>query len=130
MRDNILQFNESTTRHLDSLLEATSASLYWKDKNGIYLGVNSVFVKYANIKNDNEVIGKSDSELIWDKQAPILMENDKRVVVSQKKKTVIEPISDACGTIHYFLSHKAPLRSITGKVIGTLGLSFLASSEN
>ncbi len=39
--------------------------LYWKDKKGIYWGCNEFVLKLAGIKNEHDIIRKTDFELPW-----------------------------------------------------------------
>ena len=117
---------EIVKENVESILEITTANAYWKDKTGRYLGVNDVFVNVSGVTTYQDVVGKKDRDLIWDKQAPIIETNDQAIIHSGVSKTFIE--SALCSNdkkIKFFLSHKTPLKTSSGKIIGTFGLSFL-----
>ena len=120
-----------SSKQIESFLEATSANAYWKDREGRYLGCNSLMLSFNNIKSDQCLIGKTDQDLWWRDQAPSMMKNDREVALRDKANTFIEvtqaesPIVPALR----FLSYKTPLRTQTGKIIGIFGASFLMKGE-
>lgn len=123
-----LQRRQSITHYIDHFLEASSASVYLKDKHGSYLDINNVFIFIAGGHPD-DVIGRNDLDLLWREQAPILMKNDQEVLYTEKSKTVLEPVQTPDG-IKHFLNHKAPLRTQKGNIIGIGGIAFLIDHEN
>lgn len=117
-------------RQMENFLETTSASAYWKNTKGVYIEVNKVFIRVSNMKSADEVVGRTDRDLMWQEQASILMKNDQEIIHTGKTKTIIEPVKSFDGTVKYYLSHKAPLKTQKGKIIGVFGLSFLIGGEN
>lgn len=115
---------------LENLFELTSANVYSKDNNGCYLGSNQAMLSVNNIQSEQEIIGATDYDLTWKEQASALMKNDQEVIQTNKAKTYIEPVYLNGKILHCYLSHKAPLRTSLGKVIGVFGLSFLLEDEN
>lgn len=120
----------STHTDIDSFLNDSCASAYWKDKNGSYRGMNAVFVRVSNAKSPVDVLGKTDRDLLWAEQAPILIKNDQEVIHTGCTKMVLEPVKSFTGDIHYYLSHKTPVRARSGKIMGVLGQSFLIDNGN
>ena len=43
--------------------------VFWKDKNLVYLGCNTVFARDAGFADPKDIIGKNDNQLIWTAQA-------------------------------------------------------------
>lgn len=113
--------------HLEHILANTSASTYWKDKQGKYLGMNEVFVRTADLPSYHDVIGKTDLDLIWGEQEALHMQhNDRKVFSSGKFSTTIEAATSyEDRKIRYFLNYKTPLLAHTGKCIGVYGVCYI-----
>lgn len=113
--------------HLEHVFSNTSASVYWKDRDSKYLGINDLFLKRADLTSFNDIIGNTDRDLCWGEQEALLMQhNDKNIILSGNPNTYVEP--GKCykdKKIRYFLSYKKPLLSHTGKVIGVFGVSYI-----
>lgn len=114
--------------HILNTLDTTVADIYWKDKKGRYLGVNKTFLNFASLQSYDDVIGKTDWDLCWAEQAPIMRENDSEVIYMGIAKKCIEP-SKIGNKIKLFLNHKRPLRSRTGKIIGVFGMSIMLDGD-
>jgi DNA-binding CsgD family transcriptional regulator len=111
--------------YIESIAESTSACVYWKDKKCTYLGVNHVFAHISTMQL-NDIEGKKDQDLIWRDDALCLVENDLQVIHTGAPKTFVEHhICFKERVMRSFLSHKTPLRSRQGKIIGLFGLSFM-----
>ena len=79
-------------------------------------------LNYAGVYSYDEVIGKTDAELIWSKHAALLMKNNAQIVDTEQPHIFIEPMALKDKT-NNFLSCKKPLRLRNGKVIGIFGVS-------
>jgi PAS domain S-box-containing protein len=108
---------------LQTVLDTIPAGVFWKDRNLFYLGGNSNWLKAAGLKSAEEVIGKSDYDLAWDKkQSNLFREQDKKVLESGIPEfDIIESFTKADGTLSWTRTHKVPLRDKTGNIIGILG---------
>ena len=110
--------------NLEDIAGTLSSPVYWKNKKGIYLGVNDAELKMLGLNSCNDMIGQTDRDMLWRAQAPMLMGNDQEVMSTEHTQTYIESVQRSNGTIVHCLSHKTPLRSRTGKIMGILGFSF------
>jgi DNA-binding CsgD family transcriptional regulator len=110
--------------HIDHLLETTKASIYWKDIRGHYLGANTPFLKNAALPSLLDVVKKTDLDLIWANEAVRWKQNDYEVINTGKAKKYLEPCRVG-NRVELFISHKMPLRSKSGKIIGVFGISTL-----
>lgn len=116
--------------HLENLFELTSANVYSKDIKGCYLSSNQTMLEVNNIPSEQDILGATDYDLTWKEQAPVLIQNDQEVIQTNKAKTYIEPVWLNGKLLQCYISHKTPLRTSLGKVIGVFGLSFLLEDEN
>ncbi len=112
--------------HIDNMLESANASIYWKDKKGRYLGLNNRFTDYlcGSQLQPGDIVGSTDRDFVWVEEAPILEKNDQEVICTASSKTVVEPCRSTDNAVKLFLSHKTPLRSQHGKIIGVFGISY------
>lgn len=107
----------------DSVLSNVPASIFWKDRNSIYLGANEQFAREAGVQSPNELIGKSDYDLAWTKEeADFYRECDRKVIDSGEPMLNIEESQQqADGRIVNLLTNKVPLLDSAGQVYGMLG---------
>jgi PAS domain S-box-containing protein len=108
--------------YLQNILATVPGSLYWKNKNGVYLGCNTTMVRTANLASPNDIIGKTDAEL-WPENALSISKNDQQVMQTNNIIQVEETVKIADGTILFFAGVKAPLRDEQGNITGVIGNS-------
>ena len=107
---------------LQSVLDNIPVRVYWKDKKSQYLGGNKLFLQDANIKNNDELIGCSDEDMPWKKEAVIYKHQDELVV--QEGKAILNRLDrkeSSLGKITWLESSQLPLLDENAKCIGTLG---------
>ena len=75
-----LMLNEE--QKLWQIIDLVDASIYWKDKEGQYLGCNKYVLGMAGLDNRDEIIGKTDFDLLWKEDAEKLREMDKLVMTT------------------------------------------------
>lgn len=125
--DEILSFideRELLETTLQNMMEyVPAAHIYWKDKEGKYLGCNKTQAKSLGFTTSLGLIGKTDFELPWpDGYALEFRENDLDVIRTGKIK-VIEENATMNGKNVVVLSQKIPLRNKQCEIIGVLGIS-------
>jgi PAS domain S-box-containing protein len=112
-------------RMLQTVLDSIPATVFWKDRDSIYLGANRALLEAAGLKSSEEIVGKSDYDLPWGKkQADSFREDDRRVMESGiLEYDIIEPYLRADGTRAWAKTNKVPLRNTEGNVVGVFGTS-------
>ena len=107
-----------------NVLSNVPASIFWKDRNSVYLGVNERFARDTGVRSPQELIGKSDYDLAWTKeQADFYRECDRRVMDSGEAMLNIEESQQqADGRMIELLTNKVPLLDASGQVSGMLGI--------
>ena len=118
---------EEELRHSMSLISAISDStedvIYAKDLEGRLTFANPATLSLIG-KQLDEVIGRTDLELLQDKAAAAeVMANDRRIMESGEVEDVEEMVPMPDGTERFWYSHKMPYRDADGRVIGLLGVS-------
>jgi len=122
---NALQQELATQRDLfNNVLTNVPASIFWKDRNSVYLGVNNRFALDTGCQNPQEVVGKTDYELAWTReQADFYRDCDRQVMDSGKAMLNIEESQrQADGKLIHLLTSKVPLLDTAGQVSGMLGI--------
>ncbi len=107
---------------LHAVLDSIPIRVFWKDRDLKYLGCNTAFANDAGFETSEEMIGKSDSDLIWADEAEKYRSDDQEVIESGKEKLLMEePQTTTTGDKIWLLTSKVPLRDTAGKVCGVLG---------
>ena len=107
--------------YLTSVLNNISGSIYWKDKNGVYLGGNDFSAKMVGLLSAKELIGKTDYDLFPKEIADKYKENDFQVMESGKAVIVEEASYSPAGKKLIQLSSKKPLFNAQGEICGIVG---------
>ncbi len=112
-----------STQMFKLVLDNMPAFVFWKDRNGVYLGCNHLFAANAGLKSAEEIVGKTDLDLPWkNTEAPGYRAVDRAVMESGTPKINYEETQrTADGRTMDVRTSKIPLRSPEGEVIGVLG---------
>ncbi|CAM2955131.1 sensory histidine-kinase / response regulator [Legionella steigerwaltii] len=114
---------EKTQSTLENILANMPGHVYWKDKNGVYLGCNNLQAQSAGFQFGYEIVGKTDFDLPWGKnQAELFRQNDLHIMQTGETE-IIEEKALVAGKDAIFLSHKSPMRNRKGEITGVLGIS-------
>jgi two-component system CheB/CheR fusion protein len=113
---------ESTTL-LRAISDASTDAIFAKDLHGRLRFANPATLTLVG-KPPESVLGKTDVEIIDDREAALrVMENDRRVMASGVPTELEEVVPLPDGSQRVWLSLKLPYRDADGKVIGLLGIS-------
>jgi PAS domain S-box-containing protein len=106
--------------------------VFWKDKDGVWLGINDAVLRAGGFKGRDSVIGKSDYELWPQEVAEQLRRNDQQVMATKQTLHTEEFITLPNGETRYFRAMKSPLFDDNGEVIGIIGnsIDITESKEN
>ena len=97
--------------------------IFWKDRGLRYLGCNLAFAKDAGFKSPDEIIGKTDFDMVWKPQAEGYRRDDRKVIRTGKGKlNYEEQQTSSSGKQLWLRTSKRPLRNSEGKIIGVLGV--------
>ncbi|BFM12279.1 hypothetical protein R50072_24320 [Simiduia litorea] len=104
---------------LQQVLDTAQVALCWKSSAGDYLGCNQKFADLVQVSSPEQVIGKTDVELLWSDDASMTMAEDQDIL-QQRKSFVDKEIEllNAAGQTLFIKSHAAPLRDESRSVIG------------
>nr|MBA2650883.1 PAS domain-containing protein [Tatlockia sp.] len=114
---------QAALANLNTIVDCTPGNLYWKDREGNYLGGNAFMIKAVGLKSKKQLVGKSDYELFGIDKADALRKNDKEVMESGKTMNIEEVVTLPNGKQHFYLAAKMTLRDNQNNVIGIIGNS-------
>ncbi|MEB3279710.1 MAG: PAS domain S-box protein [Lyngbya sp.] len=107
---------------LRSVLDCIPQTVFWKDRNGVFLGCNHQLAMDAGLSSTNEIVGKTDFDMPWKEEAQLYRSDDEQVMASgQTKLNIEEPITKAGSISGWLRTHKMPLRNADGEIIGVVG---------
>jgi two-component system sensor histidine kinase/response regulator len=108
---------------LQQVIDTAPVRVFWKDREGRYLGCNPLFARDANKLSPAELIGRDDYAMGWAAQAELYRADDQAVMqTGQARLNYEEPQTTPDGRTIWLRTSKVPLRDATGKVVGVLGL--------
>jgi len=109
---------------LRSVLDTIPQFVFWKDKNGVYLGCNQVFANTVGLSRPDEIVGKTDFDLPWPRaEAEAYRAEDASVLSTNVPKLhITEQVERADGTRFWADTSKLPLLDENGNVYGVLGV--------
>jgi DNA-binding CsgD family transcriptional regulator len=109
----------------ENLADGFTTHKYIKDPSGKYLFACSNQTMAAGLGEDQSLRGLTDNDL-WDAQeAELIMNNDKKVFISNQPMWLVEHITHHDGKKMIATSFKTSLQSGTKKIIGVIGLSVI-----
>lgn len=108
---------------LQSIINNIPQSIFWKDRNFVYLGCNQNFARAAGFDDPQAIVGKTDYDMPWkEEEADFFREVDRRVMrTGSAELGIIEPQLQADGSQQWLETNKIPLRNANGEIIGILG---------
>ncbi|WP_437676737.1 ATP-binding protein [Sorangium sp. So ce131] len=111
---------EQLLRHIVSTFPY---SMWWKDRNCVYIGTNELNARCAGLSHPDDIVGLTDYDLPWTKEeADHYIAIDKAVMASGEPMLNIEETQrQADGSQKTLLTCKVPLKDENGEVFGILG---------
>lgn len=106
---------------LERVIEGTADAVFVKDFQGRYQLLNAATARIFS-RPKEEILGKTDAELVPLEQAIALQQIDRTVIETGISQTLEEPILVA-GEIRTFFTSKDPCRDAEGNIIGVIGLA-------
>jgi len=108
---------------LSEIISLLPGNVYWKNREGVYLGCNQNAADFIDLKSPAELVGKTLYDIYPKDIADETHFVDEKVMQSGEPTSTEEKAYDTDGNLIIYLSHKVPLRDSTGEVIGLLGVS-------
>ncbi len=109
--------------YYENIISLMPGHVYWQDTNNIFLGCNDLQAKNANFKSRDEIVGKTNFDMIWKDQAEHLNALNAKVIETGEPHVAEEYAVMANGP-RIYLSQKVPLRNHKKEIVGIVGISF------
>jgi diguanylate cyclase (GGDEF)-like protein/PAS domain S-box-containing protein len=109
---------------LQHILDTVPQRVFWKDRDGVYLGANRRLLEEAGLARIDELVGRTDDELVWRGCAQRFREEDLQVIDSaQPLLNIQQSLVQPDGSVSWYEVNKVPLTDNEGTVVGVLGVS-------
>ncbi len=112
---------ESQLLFMTALIESIPGPVFYKDKNGIYLGCNSHFEEFIGLSK-SEIIGKSVYDISEKEIADKYYEMDKQLLDSSGMQIYEGIVKYADGSLKNVMFYKSVFCDANGTVSGLIGL--------
>ncbi|MBE0498003.1 MAG: PAS domain S-box protein [Campylobacterales bacterium] len=110
---------------LKTIINTVPIRIFWKDRESRYLGCNRLLAEDAGLRDEEELVGKTDHDMLWHKEAASYVSDDKEVMRTQRSKLNYEEVQSLKdGSKRWLNTSKAPLLDQNGQVEGILGAYF------
>ena len=107
---------------LHTVLNHIPDRVFWKDKDHNYVGCNQLFAKDAGLESPEEIVGKSDYDLVWANEADMYRADDMEAINSGEEVIEYEESrTTPDGRDIWLKTIKVPLRDAAGGIFGILG---------
>lgn len=131
---NIQQYKKDIEKNqylLEEIVASMPGHIYWKDRNGIFLGCNEQQALDVGLLSRHEYVGKNDYDIInrslpenlRREHANAIIQADREIIDSGIPKSVEELVIKLDGSEATYLSQKKPLYDSEGSIVGLLGIS-------
>ncbi len=118
----VIQKLQESKKMRQLVIDAIPHAVFWKDRNCNYLGCNKKFAEDAGFVSPEDIKGRSDSDLSWNrKEAELFRSQDRRVMENNLPELHIRQAqTNARGEKCYLDTNKLPLHDNAGNVVGIL----------
>lgn len=107
---------------LQQILNSVPVRVFWKDVKGIYLGSNMNFAIDAGFHSPEDIMGKTDEDMVWSRYAEAYRADDKSVVETGNSLLEFEEkLIGIDGQEMVVKTSKVPLLRSDGSIYGILG---------
>jgi len=122
-RERAIAYLRSEQIMLKYVIAHVPHAIFWKDRQGRFVGANQNFLNDTGITTLAELIGKTDFDLWTEADASFFVDIDQRVMSTGVPMLDIEePLLRADGERRCLLTSKVPTREAQGEVNGVLGI--------
>ncbi len=107
---------------LQIVLDTIPVRVFWKNRESVYMGCNRQFAQDAGLAATSDIIGLTDYDLPWFKQAKQLRADDDTILGFGKPQLNYEaPQVYPDGQTYWLKASKIPLKNIHHETTGVLG---------
>ncbi|OGS75449.1 MAG: hypothetical protein A2063_10755 [Gallionellales bacterium GWA2_60_142] len=115
------QLIDSMGQRLSVMMSVIPDIVFYKDKNGVFLGCNKAFEALLG-RSEQEIVGKTDFDLVPEDKARFFREQDELMLASGKPRRNEEWAPTADGRRILLEMVKTPLYDAHGEAVGVIGV--------
>jgi len=119
----MIESNELYHTYLNAIINNLPGAVYWKDREGHYLGCNKFVATMAGYERPEDMIGKTDYDFCWREFAKDWQQLDNKVIMENTTIVREEKAKLSDGRNITELTYKTPLKNECGEIIGIIGTS-------
>jgi len=122
---------DKSRQMLQMVLDHVPAHVFWKDRDGRYLGCNAPFASFAGLTSPQAVAGQHDADLPWGGTlAATIRAIDADVIeTGSARRGYTQSAVGADGMPRWFRVDKLPLIDAHGRITGLMGFAEDISAE-
>jgi len=114
---------KESRRMLSLVINHIPQRVFWKDTQLTYLGANEAFCHDAGLQRPEEIIGKTDFDLLWRANAEAYRRDDAETMGRNEPKINYEERQQRNDGVERWLrTSKIPLSDMDGNIVALLGL--------
>lgn len=118
------QNSNDTIDFLNLLLEHTTDSIFFKDRNSKFLKICNNQARFYGLNNPAEAIGKSDFDYFLKEEAQLFFDTEQDIMKTGRARINYEENQlDKNGKLNWFSTSKIPFYNNHGEVAGIFGIS-------
>jgi PAS domain S-box-containing protein len=107
----------------NELINHIPDSIFFKDLESRFLLANKAIAEYLDIKDPEELIGKTDFDFFPKKLAQKYFDDEQAITKSgEPRLNLIEQVLDSKNNIRWHSTSKLPLRNRKGEIVGIMGI--------
>ncbi len=114
---------ERETAILNAILDSIPHPIFYKNKEGQYLGANPAFYQLYNLA-DNQLVGKNDNDIFPKEDADYFISTDLIILKNSMPYKELRWSGNNPGDGLLFDTIKTPLIDLRGEIFGIVGISF------
>jgi PAS domain S-box-containing protein len=108
---------------LHHVVESLPYCIFWRDRNGVYLGANQNKLRALGLDSLDQLVGKTAYETgVSKEEADYYRQIDEHVMNTGEPIFNLEEVQQRPDGPHRLLISKLPLRDDTGTIIGIIGM--------
>jgi len=107
---------------LENIINNAPVRIFWKDKQGAYLGANKLLLEDIGVKNISDLLGKDDKSLHIQETSDYMADDQFVMSNNAKKLNYIETLTDKEGNRKILNTSKVPLLNKNSEVVGIIGV--------
>lgn len=108
---------------LNTFMDNLPDNIYIKDTESRFTRINKAMAGYFGLKDQNEIIGKTDFDFFSDEHAQQAYNDEKKIMKTGISIEKEEKETWPDGRISWISTRKIPLKNKEGKITGTFGVS-------